>query len=720
MAGDREAAPASRGTITEPAATPSSAEGSSPIAAVARAVSAGPAQVANMLRQFPAQRDAIIGWLHVTCGNAYVQAVLTHRAPEEGPAWDVVATPQIVQFPETEVGAVSPPRTVVLANRGHVAIDIESLELARHGGTGASAYPGEFELIQGQAGQLRPLETMAVQIVFRPTRVVTYIGARLRAKGHGAHDHVDVILKAVPAPARPDHADQRELSVAQHAARRFEITGTPSVQHYGDMLAAVLAARTLTDSAEANDTETHARVTKLLEPVARRLDQLNDHQGRLAQFGAGNIAGQAALDMSEAAVRSWLQRLALGARVRSEELVTKFRAGAESIRFLTGERADAPTLRAFDHASRMVGVGVGAVALVIAPPLIALAAEEAALLAFAGRLAAQRVAAWAVTNPAAALAASEALLGFGVQIGEAGREAFWDQLHDPQGRWFIIAQVLMDYMQVKSGMRHGGPSNGQRAAGIGGEPAPEPARAPELEAVRQRAAKVRAILQQVHDAAAATSDSGRSPYTAEVHTQSGRSQAAPAQDAPAHVSGNHNAVTGTLVPSAVIDVRTGKADAVGTLLEEIERNAGGLRRPALATIEPAEMARLQQEFADLGGDPAMLRFNKGSRTGFKDDVNTIQVRGDVNPVVDSLHPRSAMSSKAALGHELGHTAHRGTKLPIGAWNDEFRASYWAAKNLPNLSEQDRIYLILDAIERAKEAGVSIKLNVIMRKILYGY
>jgi hypothetical protein len=79
-----------------------------------------------------------------------------------------------------------------------------------------------------------------------------------------------------------------------------------------------------------------------------------------------------------------------------------------------------------------------------------------------------------------------------------------------------------------------------------------------------------------------------------------------------------------------------------------------------------------------------------------------------------------MSSKAALGHELGHRAHRGTKLPIGAWNDEFRASYWAAKNLPNLSEADRIHLILDAMERAKEAGVTIQVNAFMRKILYGY
>lgn len=156
------------------------------------------------------------------------------------------------------------------------------------------------------------------------------------------------------------------------------------------------------------------------------------------------------------------------------------------------------------------------------------------------------------------------------------------------------------------------------------------------------------------------------------------------------------------------------------LLDEIERRAGGLRRPALNTLEPEEIARLQEEFASLGGDPAILRFNKGAQTGFVDQTGHINVRGDVNPIEGAHHPRSAMSSKAVLGHELGHHAHRGTRLPIGAWNDEFRASYWAAKNLPNLSDEDRIYLVLDAMERAREAGVSFQPNALMRKILYGY
>ena len=80
-----------------------------------------------------------------------------------------------------------------------------------------------------------------------------------------------------------------------------------------------------------------------------------------------------------------------------------------------------------------------------------------------------------------------------------------------------------------------------------------------------------------------------------------------------------------------------------------------------------------------------------------------------------------MSQRAVLAHEYyGHRANRGTILPKGSWNDEFRASYMAEKNCPNLSEEDRRYLILDALERAKENGISIKHNDFIRGCLYGY
>src|SRR4051812_23384037 len=259
------------------------------VAMVARAIEDGPGQVAAVLRRFPGQREAMFRWLHTHRGNAYVQTVLAQGAPANAPTWTVVANPRIVQFPATEVGAVSPPRTIQLGNHGDAPIDVTSLELIPYGGTAQPAFPGEFELIRGQACRLRPFQSLIIEVVFRPYRVAPHIGAHLRAKGAGANEQLDVALKAIAVAPRADHADQRELSVAEHDARRLEATANPSVERYGDMLAAVLAARALTDRAQPDDADAHARVKQLLEPVARRLGQLNDHQGRLAQFGAGNL-----------------------------------------------------------------------------------------------------------------------------------------------------------------------------------------------------------------------------------------------------------------------------------------------------------------------------------------------------------------------------------------------------------------------------------------------
>ena len=41
------------------------------------------------------------------------------------------------------------------------------------------------------------------------------------------------------------------------------------------------------------------------------------------------------------------------------------------------------------------------------------------------------------------------------------------------------------------------------------------------------------------------------------------------------------------------------------------------------------------------------------------------------------------------------------------------------KHCPNLSDEDRRYLVMDALERAKEAGVSIHYNDFIRGVLYG-
>lgn len=79
-----------------------------------------------------------------------------------------------------------------------------------------------------------------------------------------------------------------------------------------------------------------------------------------------------------------------------------------------------------------------------------------------------------------------------------------------------------------------------------------------------------------------------------------------------------------------------------------------------------------------------------------------------------------MSPRAVLAHEYyGHRANRNTTVEPNSWNDEFRASYMAAKNAPGLSDEDRYYLIQDAIDRASEANVKIRYNQFMKEVLYG-
>lgn len=151
-----------------------------------------------------------------------------------------------------------------------------------------------------------------------------------------------------------------------------------------------------------------------------------------------------------------------------------------------------------------------------------------------------------------------------------------------------------------------------------------------------------------------------------------------------------------------------------------ERSAGGLRRSPFNVLSEEEIQHLKGEIAAIGADVSAFRFNQGQRTGYTDNIDAISVVGDVFSDRHSTHPRDLMSERAVLAHEYyGHRANRGTSLLPNSWNDEFRASYSAARNAPNLSDEDRLYLILDAVERAKEAGVSIRYNAFMRRCLYG-
>ena len=80
-----------------------------------------------------------------------------------------------------------------------------------------------------------------------------------------------------------------------------------------------------------------------------------------------------------------------------------------------------------------------------------------------------------------------------------------------------------------------------------------------------------------------------------------------------------------------------------------------------------------------------------------------------------------MSVKAVLAHEYyGHRRFRKTKIEPGDWRDEFRASYRAAIDTPALSDEERASLMIDAYQRASDAGFSIKYTDDYRRIVYGY
>ena len=166
--------------------------------------------------------------------------------------------------------------------------------------------------------------------------------------------------------------------------------------------------------------------------------------------------------------------------------------------------------------------------------------------------------------------------------------------------------------------------------------------------------------------------------------------------------------------------KTNRVEIEGGKLVD-DRKAGGLRRSALNWLSESDIKYLKNEIRAINADETKFEFNTGYATGYRDDIDIIHVRSDVFPDKNSLHPRDLLSERAVLAHEYyGHRAYRNTILGRGAWNDEFRASYMAAKNAPNLTNKDRHTLVLDALERAKEAGIIIKYNDFIRRVLYGY
>ncbi len=151
------------------------------------------------------------------------------------------------------------------------------------------------------------------------------------------------------------------------------------------------------------------------------------------------------------------------------------------------------------------------------------------------------------------------------------------------------------------------------------------------------------------------------------------------------------------------------------------RMANGLRTSPYHILSDEEIKSVKKAAKELNIPENILRFNQGNQTGFSDRKEIINIRGDILPDKSSNNLRDILSSKAVLAHEYyGHYKNHPSQFRVGDWRDEFRASYCAALNAPNLSDEERRMLMLDAYDRAREAGVSVRYNKKARRLIYGY
>ena len=149
--------------------------------------------------------------------------------------------------------------------------------------------------------------------------------------------------------------------------------------------------------------------------------------------------------------------------------------------------------------------------------------------------------------------------------------------------------------------------------------------------------------------------------------------------------------------------------------------ANGYRKPISHTLTNEEIEEIKSIAKILDIPEEILLFNEGSMTGFDDNTEKIFIRGNILPDIEFGNTtRDKLSIKAVLAHEYyGHYKNHPSMYDYGDWHDEFRASYDAAVNAPNLSDEERAMLILDAYDRAKEAGIYLDYNEKAREILYG-
>ena len=148
--------------------------------------------------------------------------------------------------------------------------------------------------------------------------------------------------------------------------------------------------------------------------------------------------------------------------------------------------------------------------------------------------------------------------------------------------------------------------------------------------------------------------------------------------------------------------------------------ANGPRNSPFRHITKEQEVQIRNWADELEIPQDILRFNEGDCTSFTDELVVINIRGDIYPSKYAENPNSILNARCALAHEYyGHFKHHPSEYPPGDWRDEFRASYSAAIDTPNLTGEERRMLMIDAYDRKKEAGEPIEYDETARRYIYG-
>lgn len=167
--------------------------------------------------------------------------------------------------------------------------------------------------------------------------------------------------------------------------------------------------------------------------------------------------------------------------------------------------------------------------------------------------------------------------------------------------------------------------------------------------------------------------------------------------------------------------KSNNSDIINTRNLADRKMASGLRTSPSHILTDTEIKSIKNDAISIEMPEKILRFNEGNQTGFVDRTKSINVKGDILPDLTSKIPRDCMSQRAVLAHEYyGHYKSHPSQFRVGDWRDEFRASYKAAIDTPNLTDLERSMLMQDAYDRASEAGVKAIKNKEARRIIYGY